>query len=323
MGIEFVGTSPWNRISQAAATTGPRFAAIAYLGHEAPDLLNELGEGDVIVVNASEEAVTSHSTSPHAIGVLRKRGVVVKTAPGLHAKVIATAEYAVVGSANASTHSTSSNEAVVITDQKSVVREVRDYVNSIPADEITDEQLDHLYDVWQNSVPRSIVPGINGISQETGLLPHDATTVILTDTVDDDLTADELDAIADTVEHARAFPIEPMQLDHRSRSYPKNTILLRLSDQPTQILPPAVVYSPPRSIPKRKTGRYQLIRTQDNHRARKLTAINRKLTPDHRQALDRALESTYNTTSVRLAPDLAQALLACWALSLPQPPEAK
>lgn len=86
------------------------------------------------MVNASREAVASHSTSPAAIRELLERGVEVYSLAQLHAKVITTADYAVIGSANASANSEMSDEAVVITDQKSVVREARSFIDALIAD---------------------------------------------------------------------------------------------------------------------------------------------------------------------------------------------
>ncbi len=130
-GSEFIGSRPWPRVSKIIASRGPRLAAIAYLGADAPRLLRGLKRGDVLVVNATKEAVAAHATSPHAIAALMQRGVAVSTSPRLHAKVIVTAEYAVIGSANASATSEASHEAVVVTTEQAIMREVHKFVEAL------------------------------------------------------------------------------------------------------------------------------------------------------------------------------------------------
>jgi hypothetical protein len=111
MGTTSHGPSPWPHITRAIRTRGPRHAAIAYLGQDAPTLL-PLRAGDVLVVNASRAAVRAHATSPAALAHYVAAGVRVLSSPNLHAGVIATRRWAVIGSAGASHSSTISNEAV-------------------------------------------------------------------------------------------------------------------------------------------------------------------------------------------------------------------
>jgi len=66
MGTTFHGPSPWPYITRAIRTRGPRHAAIAHLGEDAPTLL-PLRACDVLVVNASRAAVRAHATSPVAL----------------------------------------------------------------------------------------------------------------------------------------------------------------------------------------------------------------------------------------------------------------
>ena len=88
MGTTFHGPSPWPHITRAIRTRGPRRAAIAHLGQDAPTLL-PLRAGDVLVVNASRAAVRAHLTSPVALAYDVETGVRVQS-PNLHANVIAT-----------------------------------------------------------------------------------------------------------------------------------------------------------------------------------------------------------------------------------------
>ncbi|MDE1675077.1 phosphatidylserine/phosphatidylglycerophosphate/cardiolipin synthase family protein [Nocardia gipuzkoensis] len=312
MGTEFVGTTPWKRISAALASAGPRAAAIAYLGIDGPRLLRGLRRGDLLVVNASKEAVASHATSPAAIATLMARGVTVKTSARLHAKVAATADRAVIGSANASAHSQASDEAVVITDVKSLVRETRDYIDAIAVDAtlITEEYLQYLQQVWDQAPRATPLPGVNAVSAETGLLPRRVAAVMLVPTEYDDLTTSERAAIAETIEDIPEFPVDAFQLPDGDTGYPIDTVLLRYDDTRHAILRPAVTYSQALSpIPTRGTGTYQLIREQRGHRSRKTAAIRAHLSPGQTHSFNRALAAG---TDVTLPPALSKTLLALW-----------
>ncbi|WP_280474563.1 hypothetical protein [Nocardia asiatica] len=177
----------------------PRAAAIAYLGIDGPRLLRELRRGDLLVVNASKEAVASHATSPAAIATLMAPGVTGKTSARLHAKVAAIADHAVIGSVNAPAHSQASDEAVVITDVKSLVREARNHIDAIAVDAtvITKEYVQYLQQVWDQAPRAAPVPGVNAVSAETELLPRRIAAVILVPTEYDDLNTSERAAIAD------------------------------------------------------------------------------------------------------------------------------
>jgi hypothetical protein len=118
---------------------GPRRAAIAYLGEDAPALL-PLRAGDLLVVNASRAAVRAHVTSPIALAHYVEAGVRVLSSPNLHANVIATNRRAIIGSANASHSSTIADEAVVVTDDPEVVAAAWTLIDGI--DEIT--EVDHV-----------------------------------------------------------------------------------------------------------------------------------------------------------------------------------
>lgn len=118
----------WQRCGDLAAQASSVRAAIAYVGRGAPDLL-PLGEGDVIVVDASVPSLKAGSTSPDAIAVWLDAGVAVHSREGLHAKVLRfsgpDAEAAVVGSANVSSNSDQRLiEVALLTTEDEVVESV-------------------------------------------------------------------------------------------------------------------------------------------------------------------------------------------------------
>jgi hypothetical protein len=179
MGTTFHGPSPWPHITRAIRVRGPRHAAIAYLGEDAPTLL-PLRAGDLLVVNASRAAVRAHLSSPIALAYYVEAGVRVLSSPNLHAGVIATSRRAVIGSANASHSSTIADEAVVITDAPEVVAAPWTFIDGI--DEITEVDqvfLDNATTEWQigRSVP---IPGIGGrVRAEPDFLPARVTRMFL------------------------------------------------------------------------------------------------------------------------------------------------
>jgi hypothetical protein len=100
---DFLTSKIWQRIG-AAAKTGIGHAAVAYIGKDAPSLL-QLRKGSILVCDASLEAVQNGLTDPSALGEFIKRGVRVYSVGRLHAKVVAFPKIAFVGSMNASTRS--------------------------------------------------------------------------------------------------------------------------------------------------------------------------------------------------------------------------
>lgn len=150
MTVKFVGGAVWPEMTAIARRGGPRRAAIAFLGADAPRRL-PLAKGDVLIVNASRAALLSHATSPDALATYCKRGVNVFSSPILHAKVVVTRSCAVVGSANASPTSGRMHEAVMVTNDPAVVRAARDFVNALDGLTAVDEAfIDAARVVWDH-----------------------------------------------------------------------------------------------------------------------------------------------------------------------------
>jgi len=127
----YYGTDLWDEISPITQTDGPRKAAIAFLGHDAPDLLAGFQRGDRLIVNAGPRALTSGATSAEALAALFKRGVRLASHDRLHAKVLVTEHWAVIGSSNASNASNRSEEAGVITDDEGIVADATTMIDGL------------------------------------------------------------------------------------------------------------------------------------------------------------------------------------------------
>ncbi|MBF6446197.1 MULTISPECIES: phospholipase D family protein [Nocardia] len=156
---QFWRTDPWPEITRALPTPGPRSAAIAYLGDTANELLPLRGE-DILIVNAGSSALRAHATSPESLRDLLGRGVEIYSSPRLHAKVAATQTVAVIGSANASHHSTTIDEAVVISDYRELIRQVHAFVaeqRSRGLDLVDDSFIDWAQTEWDRGKPSPLI----------------------------------------------------------------------------------------------------------------------------------------------------------------------
>ncbi|MEZ5157525.1 MAG: phospholipase D family protein [Candidatus Nanopelagicales bacterium] len=273
MAQKFVGYDVWDAITGAIAKSprGKRFAAIAFLGASAPSLLR-LRAGDVLVVNASDMAVRSQSTSPEAIEGYLNAGVRVYSVADLHAKVIATKHQAVIGSANVSERSRSfATEAVLITDSTNTVRQVQQFVQELADQgrELTDRDLPRLKRLWKegNSIdPGTAVPGVNG-----GRVP------LITDTSQGFAVQCSQDANIDTatvrnvdrdrrrVRRAPHQRIGWVVLDQGVGAYKINQVVYEYDDD--FLYPPYVIDSGPLPLPDNSGRRFQWYRYASDHAA--------------------------------------------------------
>lgn len=164
MGASFHGPNPWPHITRAIRTRGPRYAAVPYLGHLAPELL-PLRSGDLLIVNASTAAIRAHATSPAVLAHYLSKGVRILSSSTLHAKVIVTNQRAVIGSPNASENSTFTHEAVVISDDPQVVADSHAFINNIDETTAVDQIfIDDAAREW--AIGRAVpIPGITGRRQ--------------------------------------------------------------------------------------------------------------------------------------------------------------
>ncbi|HEY3924169.1 MAG TPA: phospholipase D-like domain-containing protein [Acidothermaceae bacterium] len=113
------------------ANRRPITAVIAYVGQLAEEVL-PLRCGDILVCDASREAVQAGSTDAATLARFRRRGVKILSMPGLHAKFILADRSVWIGSANASRHSRDDllEAAARFTDTTAVAR-VRRWVDAI------------------------------------------------------------------------------------------------------------------------------------------------------------------------------------------------
>ncbi|MDV6277495.1 phospholipase D family protein [Rhodococcus erythropolis] len=256
MGTSFHGPNPWPHITRAIRTRGPRYAAIPYLGHLAPELL-PLRSGDLLIVNASTAAIRAHATSPAVLAHYLSKGVRILSSSTLHAKVIVTNQRAVIGSANASENSTFAHEAVVISDDPQVVADSRAFISNIDETTAVDQIfIDNAAREW--AVGRAVpIPGITGRMQnlDNDFLPTPTNRVFTRQVSDHEgRSSVRIAAVKQlSTKHLSGNPsvryrLETLRLGKPS-SMARGDVVIRVSTDNDLLLPPAVVISNQDRIP--------------------------------------------------------------------------
>lgn len=256
MGTSFHGPNPWPHITRAIRTRGPRYAAVPYLGHLAPELL-PLRSGDLLIVNACTAAIRAHATSPAVLAHYLSKGVRILSSSTLHAKVIVTNQRAVIGSPNASENSTFTHEAVVISDDPQVVADSRAFINNIDETTAVDQIfIDNAAREW--AIGRAVpIPGITGRMQNLDNdFPLAPTNRVFIRQVSDHETRPSV-RIAPvkqtSTKHLSFNPsvryrLETLRLGKPS-SMARGDVVIRVSTDNELLLPPAVVISNQDRIP--------------------------------------------------------------------------
>ena len=104
-------------------------AAVAYVTRAAEV---RFGREDVLVVDASDQAIMSSVTATAVLRAAHRRGAKVFSCPGLHAKVLLLDDVAVVGSANLSAASVNQKiEAALITADHAIVSQVQSLIDRL------------------------------------------------------------------------------------------------------------------------------------------------------------------------------------------------
>lgn len=134
---ELLSSGLWPRIRKLGKEAKIKSAAVAYV---TDDRYLKFGKGDVLVTDASDEAIKAGQTSAQLLQGAFKRKATIVSIPGLHAKVYVFDNVAVIGSANLSKESERRTEAALVTDQPTTVSSARSLIetwksNGDPVDE--------------------------------------------------------------------------------------------------------------------------------------------------------------------------------------------
>lgn len=122
----------WADIESLAMNAAIKQAAVAYVTDESRI---KFGNGDILIVDASDKAIASGQTKAEVIKRAFNRGAKIYSLPNLHAKVMLLDEMAVIGSSNISTFSSQIlKEAAIITDSKDIIVSVRNFIHQLKND---------------------------------------------------------------------------------------------------------------------------------------------------------------------------------------------
>jgi hypothetical protein len=134
-----------------------KHAAIAYV---TDDTKIAFGKGDVLIADASDEAIKSGQTSAAVLKAAWKRKAQIVSLAGLHAKVYVFDKYAVIGSANLSKESERRTEAAILTDQPTIVSAARLLIDRLKneGEAVDEEFIERIVKLPVTSRPHSI-PG--------------------------------------------------------------------------------------------------------------------------------------------------------------------
>lgn len=105
---QFVGTEVWSAIGKLVNRSGVYRIAVPYYSSDAGI---ELGAGDTLIVNASDDTISGGQTSGQLLLSASRRGALIYSLPSLHAKIVLCKSLAIVSSANFSQNSKSLHEA--------------------------------------------------------------------------------------------------------------------------------------------------------------------------------------------------------------------
>lgn len=127
----FLGDDLWHQLRDLARKARTRVAAVAYVTDS--DAV-PFGNGDLLVVDASDASIAGGSTSANALARLFERGVRLYSLKGLHAKVYVLDGAAIVGSANLSSMSQDHlAEAALLTTEPAAVEKARRHIKELAA----------------------------------------------------------------------------------------------------------------------------------------------------------------------------------------------
>jgi hypothetical protein len=116
----------WKQVAAAAQAAQCRLVAVAYVSRERH---LKLTQGDLLICDASDQAIKMGETSARVLQMLHSRGVEVRSLAGLHAKVAVFEPCAVIGSSNLSAAAEEElTEAALLSDAKQIVAQATAFI---------------------------------------------------------------------------------------------------------------------------------------------------------------------------------------------------
>jgi len=147
------GESVWAAIGSLSENSSRKKAAVSYV---TSDAILKFATDDLLVLDASDEAVRAGSTSAHVIQRALYRGASVVSIDNLHAKVMLFDSTTVVGSANISVRSAKTlMEAVVVSTDQAITDSASEWINGLAesGEQIDDSILQRLLEIENERPP--------------------------------------------------------------------------------------------------------------------------------------------------------------------------
>ena len=285
MGTKVHGLHPWDELTRVSKLQGPRYAAFAFIGSDAPDML-ALEEGDVLVCNASEGAIRNGVTNPQALREFSDRGVQLYSCASLHAKILAVRNSAAVGSANASRSSRLSLESVVVSNEREFISDARTLVKeAIEAGTEIDEEYLTTAATWipdDHYRPPEIVGVTTPPAREDVFFPDPGGRYWLAVEWQEEYS-DEEDAVARSIRRSKEarelktrFKLDTYLVGSDARAEPGDVfVLVHMDDegQLVQVWEPAKVVGS-RQIPGKSLSTMYLLRYNQEHEENAVSDID-------------------------------------------------
>ena len=172
---ELLSDNLWTTIKHLAKKSPSKRAAVAYVTSEE---FVKFGDGDVLITDASDHAVSAGHTKAELLAKAFKRGAKLYSLPGLHAKVLLLGGTAVIGSANLS--ETSANdlvEAAWVTDTPAAVGMATSFIQQLvtQSNEIDKKFLDRILKIRVKINP---IPGGKSARPRKVKIPKHRTWIV-------------------------------------------------------------------------------------------------------------------------------------------------
>ena len=134
-----VSANLWDEIEAIAEQSKTKLAAIAYV---TDDSKVQFGEGDTLIVDASDAAIQTAQTSVRVLKDALKRGAELYSCTNLHAKLMVLERTVVIGSANMSQRSKNNLvEAALITDHPGTLATARSFITQLAEESVAIDEI--------------------------------------------------------------------------------------------------------------------------------------------------------------------------------------
>lgn len=125
---QFLTGDIWNEVNKLFEKRQKKIACIAYITSESL----KLTKGDILICDASDYEIKFGTTSAKVLDYYYKKGVVILSNPNLHAKLLLTDTFLVIGSANLSVRSANTLvESAIVTNNDILLSQAKAFCHNL------------------------------------------------------------------------------------------------------------------------------------------------------------------------------------------------